>query len=243
MERLDSLAETPRAVKGQVTGPFTLGTAIKDLSGAAIFHDDTLRDMVVKMLSMKARWQVEQLASKGFPVIFFIDEPALTGFGSSEFISISREVIVDCLSELVGTIRHAGGLAGIHVCGNTDWSMLMETGADLLSFDAYTYFERLILYQDAIVEFINEQKYLAWGIVPTTLADTIEKETVISLTNQFRNQVERLADLGIDPAVVLRQSLITPSCGTGALTPGYAEKVLKMTRGVSDKIRKEEHYA
>lgn len=243
MERLDGMTEAPRAVKGQITGPFTLGTAIKDLSGVAIFHDDTLRDMVAKMLSMKARWQVDQLASKGFPVIFFIDEPALTGFGSSEFISVSREVIVDCLSELVNTIHQAGGLAGIHVCGNTDWSMLMATGTDLLSFDAYTYFDRLILYQDALVEYINAQKYLAWGIVPTTHTGTIEKETVLSLTNRFRSQIERLSALGIDPSGVLRQSLITPSCGTGALTPGYAEKVLKMTKGVSDNIRREERYA
>ena len=97
----------PRAVKGQITGPFTLGTAIKDPSGIAIFHDDVLRDMVVKLLCMKARWQVEHLASKGFPVIFFIDEPALAGYGTSEFISVSREVIVDCLSELVGAIQDA----------------------------------------------------------------------------------------------------------------------------------------
>ncbi|MFC1878055.1 hypothetical protein ACFL2E_12435, partial [Thermodesulfobacteriota bacterium] len=161
IERLSCLAEVPRAVKGQITGPFTLGTAIKDPSGIAIFHDDILRDMIVKLLSMKARWQVEQLAAKGFPVIFFIDEPALAGFGTSEFISVSREVIVDCFSELIGAVHHAGGLAGIHVCANTDWSMLMETGADLISFDAYTYFDRLILYQDAIVDFMNAGKYLA----------------------------------------------------------------------------------
>jgi len=243
MERLDGLVEVPRAVKGQITGPFTLGTAIKDPSGMAIFHDDVLRDMVVKLLSMKARWQVTQLAAKGFPVIFFIDEPALAGFGTSEFISISREIIADCLSELIDAIHQAGGLAGIHVCANTDWSMLMETGAELISFDAYTYFDRLILYQDAIVDFMNAGKMLAWGIVPTVHADHIEKETVNSLTDQFRHKIERLFVLGIDPSVVLRQSLITPSCGTGALTLGHAEKVFKLTKGVSDKIRREEQYA
>ena len=243
MERLGRLTEAPRAVKGQITGPFTLGTAIKDPSGMAIFHDDVLRDMTVKLLSMKARWQVEQLAAKGFPVIFFIDEPALAGFGTSEFISISREVIVDCLSELIGAIHDAGGLAGIHVCANTDWSMLMETGAGIISFDAYTYFDRLILYQEAVVNFMNAGKCLAWGIVPTVHADDIEKETVTSLSDQFRYKIESLFALGIDPSVVLGQSFITPSCGTGALTLGHAEKVLRLTKGVSDKIRKEEHYA
>ena len=243
MERLGRLTETPRAVKGQITGPFTLGTGLKDPSGIAIFHDDVLRDMIVKLLSLKARWQVEQLATKGFPVIFFIDEPALAGFGTSEFISISREVILDCLAEIIGVIHHAGGLVGIHVCANTDWSMVMETGADLISFDAYTYFDRLILYQDAIVEFMNSGKYLAWGIVPTVRTDDIEKETVSSLTRQFRSKTENLFALGIDPSIVLRQSLITPSCGTGALTPGQAEKVLRLTKGVSDNMRREEHYA
>lgn len=243
MERLDRLTEAPRAVKGQITGPFTLGTGLKDPSGVAIFHDDVLRDMIVKLLSMKARWQVEQLTLKGFPVIFFIDEPALAGFGTSEFISISREVILDCLAEIIDMIHRAGGLAGIHVCANTDWSMLMETGADLISFDAYTYFDRLILYQDAIVDFMNAGKYLAWGIVPTVRTDDIEKETVSSLTRQFRHKTENLFALGIDPSIVLRQSLITPSCGTGALALGHAEKVLRLTKGVSDKIRREECYA
>ena len=201
MERLARLAEAPRAVKGQITGPFTLGTAIKDPSGIAIFHDDILRDMIVKLLALKARWQVEQLAAKGFPVIFFIDEPALAGFGTSEFISVSREVIIECFSELIGAVHHAGGLAGIHVCANTDWSMLMETGADLISFDAYTYFDRLILYQEAIVDFLNSGKYLAWGIVPTVLTEDIEKETVSSLTAQFRRKIESLYVLGIDPSL------------------------------------------
>ena len=243
MERLDSLVAVPRAIKGQITGPFTLGTGIKDPSGLAIFHDDVLRDMVVKLLCMKARWQVEQMTAKGFPVIFFIDEPALAGYGTSEFISISRELILDCLSELVGTIQDAGGLAGIHVCANTDWSMLMATGAGVLSFDAYSYFDRLILYQDAIIDFMNAGKWLAWGIVPTVQAADIEKETVGSLSDQFRNKIENFVALGIDPSAVLRQSLITPSCGTGALTLKHAERVLRLTKGVSDKIRKEEHHA
>jgi hypothetical protein len=243
MERLNHLAVAPRAIKGQITGPFTLGTAIKDTSGRAIFHDDELRDMMVKLLTMKARWQMQQLATKGFPVFFFIDEPGLAGFGTSEFISVSREVIIECLSEIVGAIHDAGGMAGIHVCANTDWSMVMETGAQVISFDAYTYFDRLALYQDAIVDYINAGNYLAWGIVPTVQTEDIEKETVASISHQFRRQSERLTALGIDRSVVLGQSLITPSCGTGALTLGHAEKVIRLTKSVSDNIRKEEHYA
>jgi len=243
LDRLDRLSDPPMAIKGQITGPFTLGTAVKDASGSAIFHDETLRDMVVKLLAMKARWQVQQLSQKGFPVILLVDEPALAGYGTSEFISISREVVIEALSELFGEIQNAGALAGVHVCANTDWSMLMASGVDIISFDAYTYFDRLALYQDEIARFIDAGKWLVWGIVPTLQAADIVKETVTSLSRQFRRKLESLVALGIDQTVILRQSLISPSCGVGTLDIALAEKVMQLTKGVSDKVRREEKYA
>jgi methionine synthase II (cobalamin-independent) len=243
LNRLDRMGKQPRVIKGQITGPFTLGTALKDVSGRAIFHDATIRDMLVKLLAMKARWQVEQLVPKGYPVILLVDEPALAGFGTSEFISISRDVIIEALSEIFNAIQNAGAIAGVHVCANTDWSMLMATGVDLISFDAYTYFDRVVLYQDAITDFITAGKCLAWGIVPTLQAADIEKETVATLTQQFKDKLGRVLALGIDRELVLGQSLITPSCGTGTLSVELAEKVMQLTKGVSDTIRKEEKYA
>jgi hypothetical protein len=100
-------------------------------------------------------------------VIIFIDEPALAGFGSSELISISKEEILACLREVVDAIHTDGGLAGIHVCANTDWSLVLESGADIVNFDAYAYFDRFILYGDPIREFLAAGGMLAWGIVPT----------------------------------------------------------------------------
>ncbi|MEA3230995.1 MAG: hypothetical protein U9Q05_04470, partial [Thermodesulfobacteriota bacterium] len=173
----------PMAVKGQVTGPITFGTGVKDENGRSIFYDDQARDAAIKLLALKARWQVRELSLGAWPVIIFIDEPALAGFGSSELISISKEEIIACLGEVITAIHAAGGLAGIHVCANTDWSLVLASGVDIVNFDAYLYFDRFILYPDQIKTFIEAGGILAWGIVPTGDPAHIERETTDTLAD------------------------------------------------------------
>ena len=115
LKNLQNSDKLPLAVKGQITGPFTFATGVVDQDKRAIFYDEQARDAAIKLLSMKARWQLSQLSQFDIPKIIFIDEPALTGFGSSEFTSISREAVTACLEEVISAIHEAGGLAGIHV--------------------------------------------------------------------------------------------------------------------------------
>jgi hypothetical protein len=188
---------------------------------------------------MKARWQVRQLAIFGVPVVIFLDEPALAGFGSSELIGLSKEEVGACLDEVFAAVHAEGGVTGIHVCANTDWSMVMESQADIVNFDAYGYFDRFVLYEDHIAEFFRSDRVLAWGLIPTLKPEDLLREDAGSLAARFFDQVDRVAALGLDTPDVLSQSLITPSCGAGSLTLDFAEKVLTMTRDVSEIIRKE----
>lgn len=237
LERLASLPAAPVAVKGQITGAFTLGTGLVDQNKRAIFYDVQLRDAVVKLLAMKARWQVRQLSRYGQPVLIFIDEPGLAGFGSSEFTSISRDDINQCFDEICEAVHAEGGLAGVHVCANTDWSLVLESSADIVSFDAYGYFDRFMLYPAQIKKFLESKKILAWGIVPTLNAQQVERETSDSLFRQWREKIQQLEALGTNLQQLKRQALITPSCGVGSLDLASAEKVIKLTRSVSQQIR------
>lgn len=232
-------AGPPVAVKGQVTGPITFTTGLIDGEKRAVFYNEQLRDAAVKLLSLKAVWQVKQLSRLNTPAIIFIDEPSLAGFGSSEFTSISRDQVVACLGEVIEAVHTAGGLAGIHVCANTDWSVVLDTSVDIVNFDAYAFFDRLILYPDHIKRFINSGGILAWGIVPTLNEADIEKETTESLVKKWKIQMNALLDLGIDKSRILAQSLISPSCGTGSLSEQHALKVLELTKSVSDILRNE----
>jgi len=237
IESLKRLSAPPVAVKGQVTGPFTFCTGILDQNKKAIIYDEQIKDAAVKLLALKSRWQVRQLSQFGCPVIIFFDEPALAGFGSSEFISISKDTIIQSLEEVMEAVHAEGGLAGVHVCANTDWSLILDSTADIVSFDAYSYFERFILYKDSIKEFLNAGKIIAWGIVPTLEVDKLENETTESLINRWKEKAAQLEKLGMDSNQLISQSLITPSCGSGSLSAELAIKVLRLTREVSQQIR------
>ena len=238
LRRLQTDAGSPAAVKGQITGPFTFCTGIVDQEKRAIFYDPQIRDAAVKLIGLKARWQAEQLAEFQRPVIIFVDEPGLAGFGSSEFTSISREDVAQCFDDVFEPVHQVGGLVGVHVCANTDWSLVLDSATDFVSFDAYGYFDRFILYSDQIKAFLQAGKFLAWGLVPTLNADDLEKETAASLLRRFEAQIEQVAALGIDPRQLIEQSLITPACGAGTLSIDLAKKVLKITRKISQEIRK-----
>jgi len=229
----------PVALKGQITGPVTFCTGIKDVRNLAVFYDERVRDAATKLLAMKAAYQVRQLSTFTDWVVIFIDEPSLAGYGSSEFTSISGEEISTCLEDVIEGIHLEGGLAGIHVCANTDWSLVLNSSVDIVNFDAYSYFDRFILYADDIKRFVNRGGIIAWGIVPTLLADDIEKESVETLTARWKELAGQLEAIGIDADMIRQQSFITPSCGTGPLTVDLAEKVLKLTKGVSDTLRSE----
>jgi hypothetical protein len=239
MERVGRLASPLLAVKGQVTGPVTFGLGLKDRQDRPVFYDLDARDAAVKLLALKAAWQVGRLKTLGVPVIVFVDEPALAGYGSSELISISGEEIGAALNEVFDAIHKAGGLAGIHVCANTDWGLLLASAVDVVNFDAYGYADRFLLYAEQVRSFLARGGLIAWGIIPTGPADVIEKESVDTLVARWQELMAAAARAGLDPEILRQQSLITPSCGTGSLSVAHARKVLDLTREVSRVVRGE----
>jgi methionine synthase II (cobalamin-independent) len=238
LKQVDKQSSPVTALKGQVTGPITFGTAVKDENNQDIFYNDQLRDMAIKKLAMNARWQAKQFSQRCTTPIIFIDEPALAGFGTSAYITITKEDVTRSIDEIVQEIHAENGLAGVHVCANTQWDMLLNSTIDIISFDAFSFFDRFILYPDIIKSYLNQGKILAFGIVPTAKASIIAEQTTAGLVQMFNEQLDTLSDkTGIDRATILSQSFITPSCGTGSLDIESAKKVLELTRDVSAHIR------
>ena len=236
---LDSISPLLSAIKGQITGPFTLGTSLTDTESRYAFYDPTLRDIIAKSMALKAKWQINKFAPFGVPIIISIDEPSLVGYGSSTFISVSKEDIQESLGEIIRIIHSEGALAATHCCENTDWALLMSTNIDILSFDAYGFFDNLIIYEKELNEFVQRGGIIAWGIVPTHDSDVLSRQTCETLVSRLKNNIQKLTAKGFESEKLLKQSLVTPSCGAGSLTPQMAEKALALTREISDGIIRE----
>jgi hypothetical protein len=236
---------SPRiAIKGQVTGPFTLGINLLDQDDRCSYYDDQLRDIIIKLVSMKALWQIQRLRRFGAPPMIFFDEPALVGFGSQTFITVSREDILGDLNEVVATVHDQGGLTGVHCEENTDWSLLMESDLDILDFDAYDHMQAITLYPTELRAFLDRGGWLGWGIVPTLDRSAAANETIPSLQSRFDDGIEMLARKGFDRELLLRRALITPSCGAGGvLTEPLSERVLDLLQRLSKTLREQHGFA
>ncbi len=240
LKQVDEKQTSYKALKGQVTGPITFGTAVKDEEGRDIFYNDPLRDAAIKKLALNARWQAAEFAKRGAVPIIFIDEPALAGFGTSAYITITKKDVTQSIDEIAQEIHAQNGLAGVHICANTQWDMLLDSKIDIISFDSFSYFDRFILYPELIKTYLRQGKFIAWGIVPTDKAEVIAEQTAKGLIEKLNDQIKELSSkTGIDRQTITTQSFITPSCGTGSLDLDSAKKVLKLTREVSDSVRLE----
>jgi methionine synthase II (cobalamin-independent) len=218
-------------VKGQTTGPLTFTLGLKDQTGKAIFFDEELREICLMLLKAKTRWQIDILKDHAEEVIIFIDEPILSALGSSAYLAVGEEETLRLLRELIGAIHAEGALAGIHCCGNADWSLVIRSGADIINFDAFDYLEPFALYPNELRDFLGRGGFLAWGVVPTS--DAIRDATPGSVRETFEKGVERLS-AGVPASLLLSRVLITPSCGLGSRTVQEALKAVQLLMGLRE---------
>ncbi len=224
---------SPLAVKGQVTGPVTWGLTVADSEGKAIIYDDVLGDAVAKFLRLKASWLEKELSKISPNTIIFVDEPYMASFGSVA-VPLSKEKVISLLEEV---FRGISRLKGVHCCGNTDWSVLLETSLDILSFDAYNYAQSLSLYPAQIKSFLGRKGVIAWGIVPND-EPSLARETAASLKDRLEEAMAPFTRNGIRFPDLIAQSLITPSCTLAFISEDAAERALNLLTELSQTIRK-----
>ena len=221
--------------KSHVTGPITVGLGRVDENKRAIYYNEMFRDIIVKGTEMKARWMLDKFKFLGCKQICFIDEPILSGFGSSTYVSLHRQDVVQYLNEVVQAIHKADAYAGAHCCGNTEWTILVDAGVDIINFDAYEYADTIAYYAGQIQKFLEKGGVLAWGIVPTS--QKIKTETPKSLVNKLKAGVANLAKKGVEETLIWDRCLVTPSCGTGSLTVDLADNIFGQLFEVSKLLR------
>jgi methionine synthase II (cobalamin-independent) len=224
---------TPLAVKGHVTGPVTWGLTVTDDSQRAIIYDETLSDVVAKLLRLKASWQEKELGKISKNTIIFVDEPYMATFGSVS-MNLSKKRVVGLLEEV---FRGLSGLRGVHCCGNTDWSVLLEASFDILSFDAYNYAPSLSLYPAEIKKFLEKGGVIAWGIVPNDEL-SIKSETVASLKDRLEAAMAPFTGNGVPFKQLIARGLLTPSCGLASISEAAASWALELLSELSADIRK-----
>ena len=133
-------------------------------------------------------------------------------------------------AEVFDAIHAEGAFAGVHCCGNTDWSVLLSAGLDILNLDAYEYLDTLALYPSDLRSFLDSGGVVALGLIPT--GEALLRETSSFSAAHLQNGLQTLCTkagargVNLTPADFADRSLLAPSCGLGSVTPEHALRVL-----------------
>ena len=227
-----SKAKGNKIVKGQVTGPITWGLAVTDQDGLGILYDDTLAETAAKFLQLKASWQENILREISPNPIIFVDEPYLVSLGSV-FTPIPEGKVPILLEEVFKGIK---GIKGLHCCGNTNWSVILDTTIDILSFDAYNYASSLSTHSAKVKSFLERGGSIAWGIVPNE-EEALAKESSASLRDRLEEAMAPFTRDGVKFKQIIAQGLITPSCTLASLSLEVANLALELTAKLSRDLR------
>jgi len=183
------------------------------------------------------RWLARRLRQVAECALVTLDEPYLCSFGSA-FVNVPRGDVIAAIDSAVEAIHKEGALAGLHCCGNTDWSLVLGTDLDVVNFDAYEYFQGLTLYPEELRAFLLKGGVLSWGIVPAYRASA--DLDAHALLRALDNRIGQLAAKGMDRGMLYRQSLLTPSCGLGTESVERADRAVDVLLELSNLVRERE---
>jgi len=231
LDRINEVSDKVKFIKCQLTGPFSIGLGLKDEKGVPIIYNYSYYDIIKKSIHMKARWMVDKIKSKvpEKEIIIFFDEPYMVSFGSA-YVSIDKDEVISIFDEVLTGIE---AIRGVHCCGNTDWSVLLNTKVDIINYDAFNYLETIFYFRDELKGFLKRGGVLSPGIVPSS--DIVMEKNLKDMEEllfKFKGHLKDVLDNNI------KELIVTTSCGLGSLREEVAIKAMVLLKELSVESKK-----
>jgi hypothetical protein len=232
VEFLDVLGERQWTgpVKLQVTGPITLGTALVAAGVAPRRAFPAAGDAV----QARARALVAA-ARRRLPLaelVVVVDEPCL-GAATLGDSPIGVEESVDLVSGALAAVE-AHAVSGLHCCAVADWGVVLRAGPQLLSIPVDI---AASLRAADLGPFLDRGGWVAWGAVPTDgPLGPVDGSGTVRLWRHLAARWHALADGGVDPVLLRRRALVTPSCGLARHDVAQATLALRLTAALGERV-------
>lgn len=164
----------------------------------------------------------------GAPLLLFLEEPGLANSMHPTFPLSPPEV--DRLVAGVVEPLHDDAIVGVQVSGRADWALLLSTGISVLGAPISA---RLDTAAAELGRFLDAGGFIAWGAVPVDepLGSGVER-----LWRRLSALWADLAQAGLDPLLLRERSIITPSAGMGNFGLSQAERVIRLTSELSERV-------
>ncbi|MHB1420167.1 MAG: uroporphyrinogen decarboxylase/cobalamine-independent methonine synthase family protein [Bacillota bacterium] len=218
-----------KTIHGQCIGPVSFGLSVVDASKTPVIYKDEVRQLLYQFLAKKIEAQYADLSQKAPQAFVWIDDPGL----ELVFMAFTGYPSEKAKVDMLDFMKNLPGPKGVHLCGNPDWSFLLNLDLDILSLDALRWGHIFTRYTEEVVAFIQRGGIISWGIVPT-LTEEMAEHGVEALLVQIEEFWDHLSRHGLNKRQIANQSWVAPArC---CLLNGDGHQTVEQSFGVLKKV-------
>ncbi|MBU6328835.1 MAG: hypothetical protein KGR18_02645 [Acidobacteria bacterium] len=229
---LTAVADRTGPLKVSTTGPVTLGLALHatgvDADLAFRIAGRVVRQRCAALVAHVLR-RVPQAQ-----IVLFLDEPAMGSLTEPGF-PIAPSDGVDLVSGALAVVESIA-VTGLHCCTTPDYRLLLSAGPRILSVPVRP---EITAHAGLFGDFLERGGWMAWGAVPT---DGPVGTTVDRLWRRLYVLGTALVEDGLDPRLLIAQTIITPTCGLAQHGVTQAELVMELTTGIAARLQQASTY-
>jgi hypothetical protein len=214
-------------VKWQFVGPVTLGVGLHRAGLEPGRAFDLALSVVRRRLADISDAVTEALPNSRQMVV--LDEPWFAELMNPGF-PIPPDEAIDRISGALAALPTTT-LGGVHCCAPCDVATLLASGPNVVSLPVSP---ELVDWVGYLTRFLTDGGIIAWGVIPTggPVPSTSERQWR-ALSDLWCNLVQ----LGCDPVLLRRQSIMTPECGLMNHSASVARRIARLTADVGKRVK------
>ena len=215
-----------------ILGPFTVSQILTDTAHEQVLADKSYRKLFVQAVCVKALWIIEKIkeySPNTVPVVI-LEEPMLYQFGmlKRENKEITSTIVTGMFSQVVEKLKSHGAIVGVQCLEKCDWSIPINAGVDLISYDAYNNPNNLGIFPEILTEFLHKGGMINWGIVPTLSDNMVMGLSVEYLHKRLLTTFDGIILSGVPADLLYKSALVSLNGNVNHLSVMFAEKAIML---------------
>lgn len=234
----------PKEAVVNILGPVSLSQMLVNKEETQLLTDKYYRKVVIQAICIKALWiiaKVKEFSPDTMPIIV-LEEPLLCKIGDikRENEDVTRETIVNMYTKVFQKIKEYQGVVAVQSFSKCDWSIPIEAGVDIISFDAYNNPNNLNIIAEKVNNFLINGGRINWAIVPVNHEAMVKSLKIDEVLTRFVKTIEGLIASGVNERVAYSRAMVSITGDIDHLPVIFAEKALMIATQLAKRIATKE---
>ncbi len=230
----------PKETVVNLLGPLTVSQILINSDKSQLLIDKCYRKLITQSICVKSLWIIEKIkeASPSTHPIIVLEEPMLNTFSEikRQNEDLTRDILVNMYSKIIEKIRENKASVAIQCFEKCDWTIPIEAGADIISFNAYDNPNNLNIIPEQVNNFLAKGGRINWAIVPTKNESIVKALNIDMVYNRLINAIEGLIIAGVSEKLAYNNATVSIQGNPDKLPIIFAEKAMILATHLAKRI-------